>query len=91
MLAGEAGTDARDTCGHIVVRHFATLFRAAETPHRANPMCHRDNRSAFFFRLPSRGKPAMEEILVSDHRECRPPLLTGGRFRFSRAERRTKI
>jgi hypothetical protein len=73
------------------VRHFATGFRAAETPQRANPMRHRDNRSAFFFRLPLRAKPVMEEILVSDHRECRPPLLIGGRFHFSRAERRTKI
>jgi hypothetical protein len=54
-------------------------------------MRHRDNRSAFFFRLPLRAKPVMEEILVSDHRECRPPLLIGGRFHFSRAERRTKI
>jgi len=40
-----------------------------------------DNGSAFFFRLPSRAKSAMAEILVSDLCECRPPLLIGGLFR----------
>src|SRR5215470_9705735 len=39
---------------------------------------HGDNGSAFFFRLPSRAKSAMAEILVSDLCECRPPLLIGG-------------
>jgi hypothetical protein len=32
------------------------------------------------FCLPSRLKSAMAEILVSDLRDCRPPLLTAGFF-----------
>jgi hypothetical protein len=51
----------------------------------------RDNKSAFFFRLPFCAKSAMAEILVSDQRERRPPLLIGGRFRLRRAERRAQI
>src|SRR5262249_5270645 len=43
--------------------------------------CRGDNGSAFFFRLPSRAKWAMAEILFSDCVECRPPLLIGGLFR----------
>jgi hypothetical protein len=40
----------------------------------------RDNRSAFFSRLPFCAKSAMAEILVSDRCERRPPLFIGGRF-----------
>jgi hypothetical protein len=39
-----------------------------------------NNGSAFFFRLHSRAKSAMAEILVSDLCDCRPPLLVGGLF-----------
>ena len=39
-----------------------------------------NNGSAFFFRLLSRAKSAMAEILVSDLCDCRPPLLIGGLF-----------
>jgi hypothetical protein len=46
---------------------------------------------ALSFRLPLRAKSAMAEILVSDHCERRPPLLSGGRLRLGRAERRGKL
>jgi hypothetical protein len=60
------------------------LLPRNRAPHAA---LRRNNRSAFFSRLPFSAKPAMAEILVSDLCDRSLPLLIGGHFHGLRTSR----